>query len=69
MSEKETTFERYRVTYDKEKANWVVKKDGGMRATKRFRTKQEALDYVEGLCDRKGASLSVHKKNGKFQKQ
>lgn len=59
----------YGVTYDKEKREWVVKKTGSTRASKRCSTKAEALEVAERLSEANGASLRVHKKNGKFQKQ
>ena len=43
--------ERYRVTYDKDKKDWVVKKDGAQRATKRFATKEEATAMLAELKD------------------
>lgn len=58
----------YRVKYDKDKKDWVVKKDGASRATRRFSTKSEATKYANGLSKGNGSKLSVHKKNGQFQK-
>ena len=60
---------RYRVTYDKEQGNWVVKMDGANRASRRCATKEEALKVAKELAEKKDASLSVHKKDGKFQKK
>lgn len=59
----------YGITYDKTKREWVVKKTGSARASKRFKTKAEALEYAEKLSENNGASLRVHKKDGKFQKR
>ena len=59
---------RYRVVYDKEQKNWIVKIDGGERASKRCATKEEAMKVAKDLAKKKDANLSVHKKNGKFQK-
>ena len=61
--------ERYRVTYDKDKKDWVVKKDGAQRATKRFATKEEATAFDKEIAKNHDSSLSIHKKNGKFQKK
>ena len=61
--------ETYRVVYDKEEKNWVVRIDGGKRASRRCATKAEALEVAKDLAKKKDADLSVHKKNGKFQKQ
>lgn len=59
----------YGVTYDKTNKEWVVKKTGASRASKRFSTKAEALEYAEKISENNNANLRVHKKNGKFQKQ
>lgn len=67
--EKPMTKETYGVTYDKENRQWVVKKTGSARASKRCATKAEALEYAEKLSEAKGANLRVHKKDGKFQKR
>ena len=67
--EKPVAKETYGITYDKESREWVVKKTGSSRASKRFVTKAEALEYAEKLSESKGANLRVHKKDGKFQKR
>lgn len=59
----------YGVTYDKENREWVVRKSGSSRASKRCATKEEALEVAEKLSKQNNATLRVHKKNGKFQKQ
>ena len=64
----EKATERYRVVYDKENKNWIVRVDGGKRASRRCATKEEALKVAKDLAKKKDADLSVHKKNGKFQK-
>ena len=55
--------------YDKEQRNWIVKIDGGQKASRRCNTKAEAEKIAKDLAKKKDANLSVHKKNGKFQKQ
>ena len=67
--EEKKESETYRVVYDKEQKNWIVKIDGGERASRRCATKEEALKVAKDLAKKKDADLSVHKKNGKFQKQ
>ena len=62
-------MEKYRVTYDKEKKDWVVKKDGAQRATKRFPTKEEATEFAKEIAKKNDTSLAIHKKDGKFQKK
>jgi len=59
----------YSVTYDKESSDWVVKKSGATRASKRCKTKAEALEVVGKLSKSNDANVSVHKKDGKFQKK
>jgi hypothetical protein len=60
----------YRITYDKDKNKWIVKGDGAQRALASYNTKAEAEARVNELLSRnKNARKSVHKKDGKFQKQ
>ncbi len=68
-AKEEVKHEVYRVKYDKMKGDWVVKKDGATRAYRRFATKEEASKFAKTLTKEKGLVVSVHKKNGKFQKQ
>lgn len=60
---------KYTVKYDRAKGNWIVVKNGNSRPTRRVATKAEALAIAKELADASGATLSVHKKDGKFQKQ
>ncbi len=59
----------YGITYDKEAREWVVKKSGASRASKRCATKAEAMKVAEKLSETSNSTLRVHKKDGKFQKQ
>ncbi len=61
--------QKYIISYDKNEREWVVKKTGSARASKRFHTKQEALKYAEALSEKQNISMTVKKKDGKFQKQ
>ena len=61
--------QKYMVTYDKEKKDWIVKKTDSSRASKRCKTKAEALEVATRLIDSQELSLTVKKKDGKFQKQ
>ena len=61
--------QKYMVTYDKENKEWVVKKTGAARASRRCRTKAEALEVAERLAENQDLNLTVKKKDGKFQKQ
>jgi len=66
--EKPTRAQKYMVTYDKEKKDWVIKKTGSTRASKRCKTKKEALEIAEHLAASQDMNLSIKKKDGKFQK-
>ncbi len=59
----------YRVIYDKENKEWMVKKDGATRVIRRVRTKAEALELATQFAENQDLSLSVQKKDGKFQKK
>ena len=61
--------QKYMVTYDKENKDWVIKKTGAVKASKRCKTKKEALEIVEKLAENQDLNVSVKKKDGKFQKK
>lgn len=69
MSEAKTKNQKYMVIYDKEKKDWIVKKTGAGRASKRCRTKKEALEVAERLAESQDLNLTIKKKDGKFQKK
>ena len=61
---------RYRIVYDRDTMTWVIRKDGNVRAFRRVKTKREALEIAKELSAKNPeVSVSVHKKDGKFQKQ
>ena len=66
--EEKVRSQKYMVTYDKERKDWVVKKTGAQKASKRCKTKKEAMEVVTRLADNQELNISVKKKNGKFQK-
>lgn len=66
-AEKQKT-QKYIVAYDKEKGDWVVKKTTSSRASKRCKTKAEAVKVAERLAETQELNLSVKKRDGKFQK-
>lgn len=45
--EKKQIASEYNISYDKEKDEWVVKKAGASRASKRCKTKEEALEAIK----------------------
>lgn len=59
----------YRLIYDKENHNWMIKKDGAKRIIRRVKTKEEALKIAKELSKNQDTFLVVHKKDGKFQKK
>ena len=59
----------YRVIYDSENKEWMVKKDGAQRVIRRTRTKTEAVDLAKKFSENQDLALSVQKKDGKFQKK
>jgi outer membrane biosynthesis protein TonB len=57
----------YIVVYDSKKLDWVVKREGNERATKRCRTKQEAMEVIESLASNNVLKVTVSKKDGEIQ--
>ncbi len=45
---------------------WSVKKSGSTRATKNFKTKNEALNYGKKIAKSQHSSLVVHRKDGRI---
>lgn len=69
LAEIKTANQKYMVVYDKENKNWIIKKTGAKKASKRCKTKKEALEIAERLADNQDLNLSIKKKDGKFQKK
>jgi uncharacterized protein YdaT len=65
--EKKTRKEIYHVTQHPD--GWKVKKSGGKRAIKVFRTQSEAIDYAKHLAETHDTSFVIHKKDGSIRKQ
>lgn len=64
----QTTHKRtYHVIPDPE-FGWVVKKGGADRASKRFETKQDAIDYARDLSRQHRRNLIIHGRDGKIQR-
>lgn len=61
--------QKYMVIYDKEKKDWIIKKTGALKASKRCKTKKEAMEFVEKYAENQDLNISVKKKDGKFQKK
>lgn len=67
--EQKVRAQKYMVIYDKEKKDWVIKKTGALKASKRCKTKKEALEFVEKYAENQDLNISIKKKDGKFQKK
>lgn len=60
----------WHITKRAEDGQWQVKGEGAQRATKLFRTKAEAEEYVKTLvANNEGSRAVPHKKDGKYQKK
>ncbi|AJQ45671.1 hypothetical protein JM47_01495 [Ureaplasma diversum] len=46
---------------------WKIMKRGGVRVTKVFKTKKEALEYSKTLCKNQEAVIFIQRKDGSFQ--
>ena len=60
---------KYKVLFDKVKKEWVVKKEGATRATKRCKTKEEAIEFAKKCTIDAEIGSTFHQKDGKFQKR
>ncbi len=52
------------VTHDKDKGDWGSKDTGNQKASKRFPTKKEAVDWARDHSRKEGNELVIHKKDG-----
>ncbi len=59
----------YRVVYDKENREWLIRKDGATRVIRRVKTKAEALELATQFAENQELNITVQKKDGKFQKK
>ncbi|MGI9174748.1 MAG: DUF2188 domain-containing protein [Rhodothermales bacterium] len=48
---------------------WSVKKGGAKRASKTFKTQQEAISYGKKISKNQGAELYIHRKDGMIRKK
>lgn len=51
------------------KDGWAVKKGGSTRATKIFKTQQEAIDYGRGIAKNQKAEFYIHSRDGKIREK
>jgi len=59
----------YRLVYDKENKDWVIQRANAERATKRCKTKEEAMKALKELSKNQDVGTVIHKKDGKKQKK
>lgn len=59
----------YRVIYDMSEKVWLIKKDGAKRVIRKVATKAEATKIAKELSENQNLNLTIHKKDGKFQKK
>lgn len=60
----------WHITKREDVDKWQVKAEGNEKATKLFKTKAEAQEYVKSLkANNEGSKVVSHKKDGKFQKK
>ena len=60
----------YRLVYDSEAKEWVIYRDGSERASRRVKTKDEAVKILNELSTNQEVAIAaVHKKDGKRQKK
>lgn len=56
-----------RVHVIKRSDDWVVKKEGASKASRKFETKEDAVKYANGYKE-SGHDLVIHRKNGTIEK-
>ena len=69
MSNEEKDLGIYRLAYDKDAREWVIRRDNSTRASARFATKAEAEERIKELSKNQEAGYIKHKKDGKWQKK
>lgn len=52
----------YEISFEAETKKWVVKREANTRATKKTKTKQEAIDFAKPLAEKNGVKLIIHTK-------
>lgn len=62
-----TRKESYHITKHPD-GGWQIKKGKAQRATKKFKTQKEAIDYAKEL-EKNGASYIIHKADGTTRKK
>ena len=62
---------KFTLSYDKKAGDWPLKLQGSDRATKRFKSKSEALagGVLAKLLGSQGGSVKIKKQDGKIQEE
>lgn len=60
-------MDNYHLTHDDD--GWKLKREGAERATKRFDTKEEGMDFSKKFMRKHSGSLKIHKKDGEIQEE
>ncbi|RWM26891.1 DUF2188 domain-containing protein [Mesorhizobium sp.] len=66
-----TKLPTYTLSFDKQKQDWKLQKDGSDRATKRFDTKADATagGVLGGALGKEGGSVRIEKKSGGYEEE
>ncbi len=51
------------------KGGWDVKRDGAVKASGKFKTKEEAIKFAEKEGERYNVEVFIHDEDGKIQKR
>lgn len=60
--ETSTESGNYEISYNAAEKKWVVKRESNVRATKKTKTKQEAIDFAKPLAEKNEVKLIIHTK-------
>lgn len=65
------TLPKYTLFHDKAQGDWVLKRDGGERATRRFATKAEATagGVLEDAIRAEGGSVRIQLEDGRYEEE
>lgn len=74
VSEKKDKVQKYHVSQNKNQdaenfMKWRVRKESSKKTIHFFDTQRQAIDYAQGLADRAGSTVVIHKLDGTIRKQ
>jgi hypothetical protein len=66
-----TKLPKYTLSFDQQKQDWKLQKDGADRATRRFDTKSDATagGVLAGAIGKDGGSVMIEKRRGGYQEE